>query len=247
MKASFYFVLWIIVYPLLGLIPSQFVHDYSFFAACFIVWGLAAVLNHLFGNTFAYARTVQMMPVLEEVYTSNVEAFRKRLTREVVIAIVTSLYFCVTTAIIVTAAFTGQSGGFLELVIFGAFTIAMLGSSVKLFKAWQSLKANPTKDTCETIAMYTMRLPYEEYSQARFDHSYGEMFPPRPRYYSVYIVFSVIFSVAAVVLGLIFMVLGIIIFFGSSGVEAGSVAGMYLLYGALALYYGVRDLVTKER
>lgn len=247
MKTSFYFVLWIVIYPLLWLIPSAAVQEYSFVVALMAVFGLSALLNRTFSDTFTYARVVQSFPVFENVYLGNVAVFKKYLTREMVIEFITSLYFCIALAVIITMAFEDLSATLMELFIFGAFTLMVLNRSVKLFNAVRALKENPTQETCADILTYTLHTNYEAYTEARSQAPYQALFPPRPRYYSVYIVCSVIFAVLAILLGLGVLVLGLIILFNSNSIAGNSTAGIYLLYGALAIYYGIRDLITRER
>lgn len=248
MKPSFYFVLWIIVYPLLWLIPSAAVQEYSFFVALIIVFGISSLLNRLFVSTFTYARTVQVFPILENVYTGNVEAFRKYLTRQMVIEFITSLYFCIALALIIAMALNNFAESLMELMIFGAFTYMVLSRSVKLYNAVRTLKENPTRETCADILTYSLHTDYASYDEARsMAPSYEALFPPRPNYYSVYIVCSVIFAVLAILLGLIVLAWGMVIFFSTDSLAGNSAAGVNFLYGALAIYYGIRDLVTKER
>ena len=94
MKTSFYFVLWILIYPILGLFNNAFI------VALAIVWGLSWLLNRIMPVTLTYERASQIAPVLEDVYTGNVSAFMKRLSRESNIEIVTAIYFIVTTIVI---------------------------------------------------------------------------------------------------------------------------------------------------
>ncbi len=41
MKTSFYFVVWILIYPLLGLLHNSFIDNNSFLVALAAVWGLS--------------------------------------------------------------------------------------------------------------------------------------------------------------------------------------------------------------
>lgn len=45
-------------------------------------------------------------------------------------------------------------------------------------------------------------------------------------------------------LGLVYIVLGLLLIFGSGAGMAGAVAGMYFLYGSLATYFGIKDLIA---
>lgn len=43
MKTSFYFVLWILIYPILGLFNNSFIDNNAFIVALAIVWGAVMV------------------------------------------------------------------------------------------------------------------------------------------------------------------------------------------------------------
>lgn len=96
MKTSFYFVLWIIIYPILGLLNNSFINQNSFIIALVIVWGLSWSLNKIMPKTLTYERASQIAPLLEEVYTGDVADFKKRVTRDMWIESVTSVYFIIT-------------------------------------------------------------------------------------------------------------------------------------------------------
>ncbi len=82
MKTSFYFVLWILIYPILGLFNNDFIAENSFVVAIAVVWSLSWLLNRMMPDTLTYERVSQIAPVMENVYTGNVEAFIKRLRTE---------------------------------------------------------------------------------------------------------------------------------------------------------------------
>ena len=105
MKTSFYFVLWIMIYPILGLFNNSFIDNNAFVVALVAVWGLSWLLNQVMPKTLTYERVTQVAPILEDVYTGNVASFGKRLTRESIIELVTAIYFTLTTILICVAVF----------------------------------------------------------------------------------------------------------------------------------------------
>ena len=76
MKTSFYFVLWILIYPILGLLNISFINNNTFVVALAAVWGISWLLNQTMSKTHTYERASQIAPILEDVYTCNVESFR---------------------------------------------------------------------------------------------------------------------------------------------------------------------------
>ena len=81
MKTSFYFIVWILIYPLLGLFHNSFINQNAFIVALLAVWGLSWLLNRTMPETLSYERATHTAPLLEYVYTGNIGGFRKHVTR----------------------------------------------------------------------------------------------------------------------------------------------------------------------
>ncbi len=244
MITSFYFVLWILIYPILGLISNSFIDNNAFIVALAIVWGFSRFLNRVMPKTLTYERATQIAPILEDVYTSNVQSFRKRLSKETAIETVTAIYFSVTTVVIALAIFKAGVNDWIALAIFGFFTFGAISRSASLIKAKSQLKANPTPAQCMEIAVKTYKLDYAPYYEAHTGVSYNDMLPPKPRYFKAFRVFSIMISSIALLLGLLYIVLGIVTMIFQSSLEAGAVAGMYSLYGSLATYFGIKNFIS---
>lgn len=189
MKTSFYFVLWILIYPILGLFHNSFIDNNAFIVALAIVWGLSWLLNRMMPDTLTYERASQVAPILEDVYTCNVASFKKRLVRESNIETVTAIYFIVTTIVIALAIFKAGVNDWIALVIFGFFTYGAISRSISLIRAKAILKSNPTSEQCMEIADETYKLDYASYYDARNGVSYQDMFPPKPKYFKALKVF----------------------------------------------------------
>lgn len=244
MKTSFYFVLWILIYPILGLFNNSFIDNNAFIVALAIVWGLSWLLNRIMPDTLTYERASQIAPILEEVYTGNVSAFMKRLSRESKIEIVTSIYFIITIIVIALAIFKGEVTNWIELVIFGFFTYGAISRSISIVRAKETLKSNPTYEQCKEIAEDTYKLDYASYYDARNGVSYQDIFPPKPKYFKAFKVFSVVMAAIASLLGLLYIILGVLIMLSQKNLETGAIAGMYFLYGSLAACFGVKDFIS---
>ena len=148
MKTSFYFVLWILIYPILGLLNNSFIDNNAFIVALAVVWGLSWVLNRIMPNTLTYERALNVAPILEDVYTGNVASFSKRLSKEATIELVTAIYFIVTTIVIAIAIFKAGVNDWIALIIFGFFTFGAISRSAGLIKAKTDLKNNPNPEQC---------------------------------------------------------------------------------------------------
>lgn len=244
MKTSFYFVLWILIYPILGLFHNSFIDNNAFVVALAIVWGLSWLLNRMMPDTLTYERVSQIAPILEDVYTGNISSFRKRLVRDCNIETVTAIYFVVTTVVIALAIFKAGVNDWVALVVFGFVTYGAISRSIMLTKARAGLKSNPTPEQCMEIADDTLKLDYASYYEARNGVSYQNVLPPKPKYFKAFKVFWVVISAIASLLGLLYIILGVLIMLSQTNLEAGAVAGMYFLYGSLAAYFGVKDFVS---
>lgn len=139
MKTSFYFVLWIMIYPILGLFNNSFIDNNAFVVALVAVWGLSWLLNQVMPKTLTYERVTQVAPILEDVYTGNVASFGKRLTRESIIELVTAIYFTLTTILICVAVFVVGINDWIALIVFGLFTFGAINRAITLIKAKSSL------------------------------------------------------------------------------------------------------------
>ena len=111
-------------------------------------------------------------------------------------------------------------------------------------RAKTALKSNPTPEQCMEIADETYKLDYASYYDAHNGVSYQDMLPAKPRYFTAFKVFSVVIAAIASLLGLLYIILGVLIMLSQTTLEAGAIAGMYFLYGSLAAYFGVKDFVS---
>ncbi|MDE5849641.1 MAG: hypothetical protein K2H38_05825 [Muribaculaceae bacterium] len=244
MKTSFYFVVWIAIYPLLGLLGSSFINENAFIVALLAVWGISWLINRTMPETLAYERATQIAPVLEDIFTGNLIHFRKRLTRQAIVEAVTSFYFLITTLVLVLSVARSGGDDWLALIIFALFTFSTISRSIKLLQAYSRLKTDLSKEECARVAMETYRLDYEAYAQNRERGSYADMLPPKPKHFRAFQIFSMIVSGICVALGLIYIVLGLGVMFAGEVIGTGAIAGMYFLYGSLAAYFGIKDLIS---
>lgn len=244
MKTSFYFVIWILIYPLLGLINNSFIDNNSFFVALAVVWGLSWLINRMMPATLTYERASEMAPILENIYTGDVSAFSKRLSRETIISMVTAIYFLVSTFVIGMAVFKYGVNDWFALIVFGFFTFGAISRLVTFNKARVSLKNNPMPEQCIEIADDIYKPDYASYYEARRIATYEQMLPPRPRSYKLFQVFSLVVAAVAALLGLIHITLAIIVMVEQSGPANEALAGMYFLYGSLAAYFGINDFIS---
>lgn len=240
MKTSFYIVLWIVIYPILGLFNNSFVDSNAFLIALAIVWGLSVLLNRTMPNTLLYEQVSERLPVLEDVYNGNVQAFRKKLCRETLIDGLSAVYLCIAVIVIAIAILAGAKD-WIAFIIFALLAYSSVIRAISLFKGYRKLKANPVPDECVNIVDVAFKCDYAAYYEERERRPYQDMFPPRPKQFKTFQVFSLVVAVIAAILGLAYIIMAIWVVTAYSSVEADSVAIMYFLYGSLAAYFGVTD------
>lgn len=248
MKTSFYFVLWIIIYPVLSLFGNPTIDRNSFIIALVIVWGINMLVNRIMPKTIVYERVTEIAPILEDVYTGNVRSFSSRLTKSIMVQTLTAVYFTLSTVVIATTLFISDINDWISLAIFAFFAIAGISRTAALAKAKSRLNSDPTPRQCEEIAVQTYKLNYQSYFERRRNcASYAQILPPKPIHYRVYLIESLIFAGLATLSGLIYISMALISWFSGRSLEARAMAGMFFLYGTLALYYGVKDIVSSAR
>lgn len=242
MKTSFYFIIWIAIYPLLSLIPGAAVQNYSFMVALMVVFGISFLVQRTMMPTLRYEHALTAFGTLELLYYGNVRAIRTRLFHTAAIEFISALYFMVTTLMLFAIMFqNGGTDSIFALVIFVFLSIGALGRAIRFNKAYSAVRQNPTPETCIIQAEQVYRLDYTGYYNARLGRPMADLMPPRPRHFGIYLIVSMICAAVCTLAGAIIAVLGLIgIFFSHH--PADSVIS--LLYGTLALYFGIKDFIT---
>lgn len=247
MKTSFYFVVWILIYPLLGLLHNPTVNQNSFIIALLAVWGLSWLLNRSMPETIRYERVSATVPVLEEVYQGNVDAFIRRLRTKFTLEVITALYFVVAIATMLYVMLTAGANDWVALIIFGFFGFGVMSRTNFLYKCYWSVKQNPTPDHCAELVDRIYGVSYAAYYNSRNGLEGPELLlPPRPRNFGAFKVVSLIISIVCVVLGVLTLAFSIAMMVGA-GRSVGAVSSgiMYFLYGSLATIFGIKDILGK--
>ena len=244
MKTSFYFFLWIIIYPLLGLFHNAWIDQNSFLVALFVVWLLSWILNRNMPETLQYERTTEVMTVMEEVFSGKVKAFMKRLSRIVTVDFISSVYLGVAFVFVLFSMVRGSADDWIALLIFGFFAFATLSRAFQLNKSYQRIKAQPTKEECISVLENIYRVNYTSYYNSRIQASAESLLPPQPKFYKAFQIFSLVIAILCGLFGIYYLVMSIIILAIKSGPEAISGGIMYFLYGSLATYFGIKDSVS---
>ena len=246
MKTSFYFVLWIIIYPVLGWIGNDTVTNNSFIFALIGVFAISWLINRLMKQTVMYEAATQVSSILEDVYTGNVSSFGKRLSREATIETITAAYLIITTLVVGVDMLTTEVSNWVALAVFGLFAFGSTAKCVNLHRANSSLKSAPTPEQCIEIANNTYNLNYEAYHEAHAGVPLEAILPPRPKYFNCFLIFSLMTAIIAALLGLLFIIASVIVFITCAPFlfDVAALSGMLVLYGFLAMYFGVKDILS---
>lgn len=242
MKTSFYFVLWILIYPILGLLNNQFINDHTFLVAFIIVYALSVLLARLMPQIHIYEQSARAIPLLENVYSEDFDSFSERLSTDSTIETITAIYFCVTALAI--ALIMGLKDWF-ALLVFGYLAFQTILRCVKLANAKASLHSNPTIEQCIEITNDTYQLDYVSYCELRKECDYTEAFPPKPKHFKAFQILSFVIACVAIILGIAHIIYAVsFLFTYGHSVKAETVACMLFLYGSLAACFGVRDTIS---
>lgn len=243
MKTSFYFIIWIIIYPILALFGNAWINQNSFFVALICVWALSWFLSKSMPATIAYERRLKLAFILNVVYTGNVEGFRRRLSRQATIQFIGALYFGITFLLSLYIVIEGGVSGIFELVVFGFLAAGTITRAAKLQKySWQ-LRKNPDPQESVTI-VEEMGMDYASYYEERQNSDRDAILPPPPRNFTAFQVFSLIAAIVCTVLGVLFVIFALLGIIRNASFGATSFGIVYLLYGSLAAYYGVMDCIS---
>lgn len=243
MKTSFYFVIWILIYPLLGLLHNPWIDQNSFLVALLFVWALSWFINKSMPETIIYERKLQRVQIMDEVYSAKVSSLQKRLSRNAAVNFVGAVYFALTFLFSLYITIKGNRTAWFELIVFGLLAGGTIIRAAQMQKfAWR-LRNNPEPQEGVDIVQ-EMGLNYAAYYDERKNSPGEPILPPPPRYFGSFQLFSMIIAIICTLLGVAGIVLSLISLTGHTSFISASYGIIYLLYGSLATYYGIRDIIT---
>lgn len=243
MKASFYFVAWILVYILIDILNIQLLKENSFVAACVIVCGGAYIMNKIFATNVQNQQVREVAKFFEKIYTDDVNSLKKEVFKDLILEISATVYLLL--AIIGFA--TLNSGEFVEYVVFGFFFLLSCKNSYKLLVKYNSIKnvgslSEFTEDSITNFLTEEEIDCYNSYCTERNEHSFDEMCPPKERSYKIYQITSVVLSIVCILLGVVLLVSWLPLFFFAN--QGGFLITAMVLYASMALFYGIKDLIN---
>lgn len=231
MKTSFYFVLWQLIFILLAFLPIPGLDNYSFIIAIVLVIVISSALNKALSEQLRKEQVSDIARSFEMIYTNDVTGYRKILKRSAILETITFAYLaCATLGLFFIPSSNLPFG---ELIIFAIITIGTGYSSFKAIGKYnQAAKADSLGVTEEALE------DYNRFKEQRQYHLFDEFMPEKPS--KGYRIATIIFAILSILSGLLFMgisVYGIIV-----GNSSNLMTMSYLLYGGLALFFGVKDV-----
>lgn len=244
MKVSFYFMLWILIYPALDLFNIQFITDNAFVIALMVVVGILWATGRYMTDINAYEKIAHHAPILEDVHTTNIGSLRKRLKKDLIVDSITAIYFIATIVFLILLMINGVDSDWIALIIFAFLAYGSITQVYLQTKALKQLKENTSQEQCEDIVDYVYDLSYSAYKSDREQFSYENILTYRPKHYKAYMITSAIIAIVCILLGIIHVCFAASIFYYySSDATAASAATVLLLYGVLATKYGIKDIM----
>ncbi|MDE7385755.1 MAG: hypothetical protein K2N28_01305 [Muribaculaceae bacterium] len=237
MKTSFYFFLWFIVYYLIGLTGVPALVNNSFVVALILVYLISRLNSKLFAQDIAYQANLNKWYIFEIFYSNEPRKLTRILRNRVIGETVWALY-CILT---VFGLLLIGARDFLVLGVFGFLGVISMVASSRNFNRMRDINENglPSFDQ----SPYAPLSPeYIAYREARAAYTAEQLRPQAPAISKWVNIMSIVFAALCSLIGLLYMILLI----GTLG-NMQILDVTFLIYGVLAIYFGVKDLVASIR
>lgn len=244
MKASFYFVLWMGLYFIFGLVNIPFLEENAFIVALILVIFISNIINKNLVNDITAEKRSATVHFYEDIYTNAIGKYRKQVLYNLCLYSIFAVYFIVTFVWIIRSTNGSHIGDrIFEIVIFGALSFYYLHKSRKLAASYYNLRKT------SNLRDYFEGLQYDEdfaaYCARRSTMNFGQIIQTEPRVSTAYRITGIVFAILSIILGIWFLKLSLPGFFRLP--SAGILLLMLTLYGALAIQAGIKDLISLNR
>ncbi len=235
MISSFYFVLWIAAYLLIGISGIAVLQHYAFFAAFAVVILLSRGVSSLWREPIEMRTRRDINGLLEIYYTGDFSRLCDMRRRQLWLSAASFIYMTVATVCIALA------GQWIIAAIFAFFAYQTGVQTHRANAAYRSLLQAGSIPPLEG----NMAEAYRRFAEVRSYRSFSELLPPPSRGEKALRIFNFVMAGLCTLIGLGFLLFfgWIVLHYGSS--DTGAVINA--MYGALALLYGVTDLITLIR
>ena len=245
MKTSFYFVMWICIYPILELTGVPFLQENSFFVAFLVVmFAIPHLTKKIFEKDIVYSHNKHVIDYFETIYTNNIAKIKKRLMTNIILNSVVFVYFV---SYVIGILLLGIPDALMQYIIFGV--LSLLAGSWIAKNVSQYMKIKDIEEFDEDNIEYVIAekdLPvYESYKAQRAEMSYEQMLASLGNGGKMLKITSIVFAIVCTFLGLVFVYMWLpLLLFGFKG-ELLIIA--MVVYASMAVYYGINDLIESIR
>ena len=245
MKTSFYFVLWIMIYPILELTGVAFLRENSFIVALLIVmFVMPHLTKKIFEKDIIYSRNKRVIDYFETIYTNNVAKIKKGLMTNIILNSVVFIYFV---SYVVGILVMGVPDALLQYVVFGVLSLLAGSWIVKNVSQYMKIKDIVAfdDDNLEYVLTENDRPIYEEYKEKRAMVSYQQLMASLGNGGKALKITSIVFAIICTLLGIMYVYLWLPLMLFNFNGELIIMA--MVVYASMAVYYGIHDLIESVR
>lgn len=237
MKTSFYFTLWGIAFFVLDVINISALENFNLLIACAFVFITDWIVRKFCADEIIYQVCCKLQAEFELVYLNDVKKFKRQQLQEPLLTFLIFTY--------ILACFICQFVVFTDVPIWDylivGFLVALNGYALfdqvknyyKIRNADKVVYPNYDKELLELC---------QEYCEERKSYGYDELSPEPTKLTKIMNIANAIFAVLSVSLGLLALFQLIPLIWGiNNDMFDLAVCG---IYGSLAIYFGVKDILS---
>ena len=236
MKVSFYFVLWLLACMPSILLDIPFLDKYGFLFALVIVILTDVIVGKLLKKQIVYQRSCERIAIMEMAYNNDYKQYKRQVS---LMMIACTLNFVCVLLIFIAMFLLFSDVPLIDYILLGVFTLwaglAFLYHIISYIKVVKDGKIVLNKRDADL---------FMEYKAERDKYTLEEMLQPyRPKYYKAMNVANSIFAVLSIIIGLLTFA-HLYAFRGELISDAELIGTSLIIYGVLAVYFGIKDLLN---
>lgn len=234
MKVSFYFVLWLLALMPSILLDIPFLDKYGFLFALVIVILTDVIVGKLLKKQIVYQRSCERIAIMEMAYNNDYKQYKRQVS---LMMIACTLNFVCVLLIFIAMFLLFSDVPLIDYILLGVFTLWT--GLVSLYHIISYIKV--VKDGKIVLNKRDADL-FMEYKAERDKYTLEEMLQPyRPKYYKAMNVANSVFAVLSIIIGLLTFAF-LYAFRGESDAELIEIS--LIICAALAVYFGIKDLLN---
>lgn len=243
MKTSFYFVAWLCAYTLINFSGIALLQENSIIVALLFVWLIAGFLNSRFAKEIGHISSKQNIALFETIYTNNIKKYRKDCLARLIIDGASFTYF----ALVIIGFLLLNIGSIVEYIIFVLIFLLITHSTYKQLKQYLMV-INATEFTPELISKILNEqgmAVYESYSSQRPYHEPEDFVTHKKQSLTTFKVVTIAAAIGSILIGIWFIWQWLLYTIFAKDIDFLVIS--LIMYGSIAIYFGVRDLVDSVR